>query len=165
MTGTRVQVRKQDRPASIARAHAEALASLEAGGGRTVTHEINKQAFLAVFASCEGLLRQDLEARIARATANPAAADALSAALLARYREAKRRNRFLRLEDILLGWKVGTGLAGQIDWFGELKAYRDWLAHGRCWMVPGDRRLHPDTVLQAVARVRQAIPAWPDPAS
>ena len=127
---------------------------------RVVRHDLEEhesEATLAFVASVEGLLRHDL-----RNNRRPKGElKRKFQALIKAADDAGRRG--VRLDDLLDLWKIETEQPGPFGQFQDVVTYRNWLAHGRYFLMPqAAERWDLAQVVALTVRMLEAIVARPD---
>ena len=118
-------------------------------------HEL--EATLAFVASVEGLLRHDMMNNRRPKGELKKKFQALRKAA----EDAGRRG--VRLDDLLDLWKTETEQPGPFGQFQDVVTYRNWLAHGRYFLMPqAAERWDLGQVVSLTVRMLEAIVARPD---
>ena len=155
-------VSRDNRPGLVVKAFTRVteLAAMGAGSQRLpvgLARELRLDFFLAAFAGMEGLLRHDMQRRVA---------SSLSDGLTARLKLLRRKTpkgEFVTLEAILDVWKEATSRPALLGGFRQFKGARDWLSHGRLGPEPKARRTDPERLMVVLREIAGAIPEWPSP--
>jgi hypothetical protein len=157
-------VPKAFRPIAVVRAYDDLRAVLDGQASPSslpdhAREESRLQAFLATFAAMEGVMREDMDRRVA-----VSAEDLLTVRLRFLAARARARNSDVRIEDILDAWRLQfTAYAHEIGKLKQYIEYRNWLAHGRCIPMPrSGLAMDPHRFMAIFRRIRSLIAIWPD---
>lgn len=159
MTRERSKVPALFRPRSVIQAYDELSSVLRRTDLSDHAREENRtQAFLATFAAMEGVLREDMDGRLA-APAN----DVLTGRLRLLSNRARAKKADVSIDDILDAWRLQfTQFAHEIGKLRQYVEYRNWLAHGRCISRPrSGQPMDPHRVADISRRIASLIPTWP----
>lgn len=117
--------------------------------------ELESQAFFALFASVEGLLRlHQLQC------CDPRYNDDLAITLRGAQRSAGGH---ISIESILDAWIAATGNALAIGKFKNYVRLRNWLAHGRVGGQPKNVKADCSALFAVAQYVAKQVNHWPDP--